>query len=152
MIGTKILPTGRTDVMETSDGRLTLTTPIRIKRRGNRKAVTLPDGEIFKPTRGNSAPTPIQLALAGHRWLAMLESGEAESLTEVAEREGMDRAYVSRMVNLATLAPDIVEAILDETLPAEVTLFDLASATPLLWEEQRATVNCCYSMQENSSG
>ena len=51
---------------------------------------------------------------------------------------GMDRAYVSRMVNLTTLAPDIVEAILDETLPAEGTLFDLASATPLIWDEQRA--------------
>ncbi len=139
MSSTKILPTGKTDITEASDGRLTLTTPIRIKRRGNRKAVTLPDGEVFKPTRGNSAPTPIQLALArGHRWLAMLESGKAKSLTEVAECEGMDRAYVSRMVNLTTLAPDIVEAILDETLPAEVTLFDLASATPLIWDEQRA--------------
>lgn len=81
------------------------------------------------------------MALArGHRWLAMLESGDAESLTAVAEREGMDRAYVSRMVNLTTLAPDIVAAILDETLPSEVTLFDLASGTPLLWDEQRALV------------
>ena len=81
------------------------------------------------------------MALArGHRWLAMLESGEAEGLTEVAEREGMDRAYVSRMVNLTTLAPDIVAAILDETLPSEVTLFDLASGTPLLWDEQRAQI------------
>ena len=52
----------------------------------------------------------------------------------------MDRAYVSRMVNLTTLAPDIVAAILDETLPSEVTLFDLASGTPLLWDEQRALI------------
>lgn len=58
-----------------------------------------------------------------------------------AEREGMDRAYVSRMVNLTTLAPDIVAAILDETLPPEVTLFDLASGTPLLWDEQRARLS-----------
>ena len=50
------------------------------------------------------------------------------------------RAYVSRMINLTTLAPDIVAAILDETLPPEVTLFELASGTPLLWEEQRAIV------------
>ncbi|MFZ5474283.1 MAG: hypothetical protein ACOZBV_10145, partial [Pseudomonadota bacterium] len=56
------------------------------------------------------------------------------------ERERMDRAYVSRMVNLTTLAPDIVAAILDETLPPEVTLFDLASGTPLLWEEQRERI------------
>jgi hypothetical protein len=42
------------------------------------------------------------------------------------------------MVNLTTLAPDIVAAILDESLPDHVTLFDLASGTPLLWDEQRA--------------
>jgi len=63
-----------------------------------------------------------------------------KSALTVAECEGMDRAYVSRMVNLTTLAPDIVAAILDETLPSEVTLFDLASGTPLLWDEQRALI------------
>jgi len=47
---------------------------------------------------------------------------------------------VSRMVNLTTLAPDIVAAILDETLPPEVTLFGLAAGTPVLWGEQRGRV------------
>jgi hypothetical protein len=40
------------------------------------------------------------------------------------------------MVNLTTLAPDIVAAILDETLPPEVMLFDLAAGTPALRGEQ----------------
>lgn len=44
---------------------------------------------------------------------------------------------MSRVVNLTTLAPDIIAAILDETLPEEVTLFDVAAGTPGLWEEQR---------------
>jgi hypothetical protein len=55
----------------------------------------------------------------------MVESGEARTLSEVAERW----AYVSRMVNLTTLAPDVVAAILDETLPPEMTPFDLAART-----------------------
>ena len=59
---------------------------------------------------------------------------------DIAKREGIDDSYVSRMVNLTTLAPDIIAAILDETLPAEVTLFALAAGTPLLWEEQRGRV------------
>ena len=84
------------------------------------------------------APTSIQLALArGYRWLAMLESGEAKSLKEIAVREGIDNSYVSRMVNLTTLAPDIVAAILDDALPSHVTLFDLAVDPPALWDEQR---------------
>jgi len=59
------------------------------------------------------------------------------SLRELARTEGVDSSYVSRMVNLTTLAPDIVAAILDETLPLEVTLFDLAVEPPALWEDQR---------------
>lgn len=44
----------------------------------------------------------------------------------------------SRMVNLTLLAPDIVHAILEDTLPEHITLFDLAVDPPLLWDEQRA--------------
>jgi hypothetical protein len=66
----------------------------------------------------------------------MLESGEVKSMKEIARREGVDDSYVSRMVNLTTLAPNIVAAILDETLPSEITLFGLAAGTPLLWEQQ----------------
>ena len=45
------------------------------------------------------------------------------------------------MVNLTTLAPDIVAAILDETLPPELTLFDLAVDPPAVWENQRDRVD-----------
>ncbi len=84
------------------------------------------------------AATPLQLALArGHRRLAMLESGEVKFLKEIAVREGVDASYVSRMVNLTTLAPDIIAAILDDVLPNHITLFDLAVDPPALWDEQR---------------
>lgn len=135
----KIKTTGGVDVVAASNGSFNVTIPIRITRRGRRKVVTLPNGSAMPPRTWDNEPTPIQLALArGHRWMGLLESGKAGNLTEVAELEGMDRAYVSRMVNLTTLAPDIVAAILDESLPEHVTLFDLASGTPLLWDEQRA--------------
>ncbi len=41
------------------------------------------------------------------------------------------------MVNLTTLAPDIVAAIRDNALPNHITLFDLAVDPPALWDEQR---------------
>jgi hypothetical protein len=44
--------------------------------------------------------------------------------------------------NLTTLAPDIVAAILDETLPPHVTVHDLAISPPVLWEEQRCPRQC----------
>jgi hypothetical protein len=129
--------TGQPEVIAASDGSLTVTVPIRIKRRGLRKVVTLPYGDGLEHRPWDAEPTPLQLALArGHRWLALLESGEAKSMKEIARLEGVDDSYVSRMVNLTTLAPDIVAAIMDETLPPEVTLFELAAGTPLVLEEQ----------------
>ena len=127
MSGIRIHRTGTPNVISSSDGRLTLSIPIQIKRRSGRKLVTLPNGEIAKPRPWDMAATPLQLALArGHRWLAMMESGEVKSLREIAAREGVDNSYVSRMINLTTLAPDIVVAILDDALPNDITLFDLA--------------------------
>ena len=135
----RIHKTGAPEVIQSSDGRLTLSVPIQFKRRAGRKQVTLPSGEPGKHRPRDTATTALQLALArGHRWLAMLESGEAKSLREIAALEGVDNSYVSRMVNLTTLAPDIVDAILLNELPDHLTLFDLAVDPPALWDEQRA--------------
>ena len=138
----RIHKTGAPEVIQSSDGRLTLSVPIQFKRRAGRKQVTLPNGEPGKPGPWDTAATALQLALArGHRWLAMLESGEAISLREIAALEGVDNSYVSRMVNLTTLAPDIVDAILLNELPDHLTLFDLAVDPPALWDEQRARIS-----------
>ncbi len=129
-----IQKTGEPDVIEASDGRLTLSVPIQIKRRSGRKLVTLPNGETAKARPWDTVTTPLQLALArGHRWLAMLESGEVKTMRELAAREGVDNSYVSRMINLTLLPPWTVAAILDDTLPNHITLFDLAVDLPLVW-------------------
>jgi hypothetical protein len=134
----RIHKTGAPEVIQSSDGRLTLSVPIQFKRRAGRKQVTLPNGEPGKARPWDTAATALQLALArGHRWLAMLESGEAKSLREIAALEGVDNSYVSRMVNLTTLAPDIVDAILLNELPDHLTLFDIAVDLPAMWDEQR---------------
>ena len=138
MSGLHIHKNGTPEVIESSDGRLTLSVPIQFKRRAGRKLITLPNGESGEPRPWGIAPTALQLALArGHRWLAMLESGKVGSLREIAAQEGVDNSYVSRMMNLTVLAPDIVEAILDDALPDHLTLFDIALDPAMLWEGQR---------------
>jgi hypothetical protein len=130
-------------IIPSSDGKLTLIIPIKIRRRGSNKVITLPNGETGKPQKPLE-PTPMQLALArGHRWLAMLESGEVKSLTEIAKCEGVDNSYVSWMVNLTTLAPDIVAAILDDILPDHITLLELAADPPVLWGGKMGRITPC---------
>ena len=55
---------------------------------------------------------------------------------EIAVLEGIDNSYVSRVVNLTTMAPDIVEVVLEHTKPDHLTLLDIAVDSPALWEAQ----------------
>ena len=48
--------------------------------------------------------------------------------------------YVSRVLRLTLLAPEIVEAILDGRQPAELQLDDLLEGFPLEWEGQSGSL------------
>jgi hypothetical protein len=98
----------------------------------------LPNGERAKPKTRDTKATPRHSALArGHRWLAILESGEVKSFREIVEREKIDNSYVSRMVNLTCLSPDIVVGILEDELPNHITMFELAVDPVTLWIDQK---------------
>ena len=58
-------------------------------------------------------------------------------LKEIGRAKGVNATYVSRVLRLTLLAPDIVEAILDGRQPAELQLDDLLVGLPLDWEGQR---------------
>ena len=72
-----------------------------------------------------------------HVWKKQLLAGEASSLTELASRAGVTRPYVGRILKLAFLAPDIVEAILQGRQPPALTVDRLRDPIPLDWGEQR---------------
>ena len=71
----------------------------------------------------------------------MLESGEFATIAELAEREGIASSYMTRVLRLTLLAPDIVEATLDGTQGPDVTLARVLKPFPLEWERQSAR-NC----------
>ena len=58
----------------------------------------------------------------------------------LARAKGVAPSYVSRLLRLTLLAPEIVEAILDGRQPAELQLDDLLEGFPLEWERQRSTL------------
>jgi hypothetical protein len=69
-------------------------------------------------------------------WQERIESGEAESNSDIARRLKLDPSYVARTIRMAALAPDIIEAILDGQEPDGLSLRSLKKEIPLLWEEQ----------------
>ena len=112
---------------------VTLCIPFRIVKRGGRKEMQLPEGAAL-PRRTDN---PVVKALArAFRWKRMLESGEFTTIAELAEREGIAPSYMTRVLRLTLLAPDIVEAILDGKRWPEVTLPRLMEPFPLEWSQQ----------------
>jgi hypothetical protein len=84
--------------------------------------------------------TNLVKALArAHEWWCKIIRGEASGIGDIARAEGFDRAYVTRFLCLAFLAPEITKAILEGRQPAELTakrLIGSALNVPILWPDQ----------------
>ena len=112
---------------------VTLHVPFSVVKRGGRKEMQLPHG--VRPDR-RTDNTLVKALARAFRWKRLLESGEFATVSELAEREGIAPSYMTRVLRLTLLAPDIVEAILDGKQGPEVTLARVLEPFPLAWEAQ----------------
>ncbi len=73
-----------------------------------------------------------------HRLQQKMDKNPDQTISSLAEKEGLTHAYTGRLLRLNLLAPDIVEAILDGRQPKGLKVIDfLRKEIPLLWEEQK---------------
>ena len=82
-------------------------------------------------------PALIKAIARGRAWFEELATGRARSLQELAKRDGTSRRYIRRLVGLAFLSPQLVEAILQSRQSVELTTTRLTELDlPLDWTEQ----------------
>lgn len=145
-------------------GNLHIHIPMLIRRMRGRKTVIAPqalDGEI------TGAQEPVQSAVLqalgmAFSWADILEktagqtfftaegrsagvehrdvrheSGQIKSISELARTLDVDGSYVARILKLTTLAPDIVEALINDEEPNGLSLAKLTQSFPEDWAEQR---------------
>ena len=111
------------------------------KLRGGRKVIVLPDGTQGGPLPKATIDSTMVKAIArAFRWQAMLENGTYGCIEDIARAERINGSFVSRVIRLALLAPDIVELILAGKQPASLTLKALMAPFPVEWESQRAVL------------
>jgi hypothetical protein len=121
---------------------LTVHIPLTVRRRGGRKVVIAPDGTEAPPVAAARIDSTLVKALArAFRWRRMLESGVVSTVGEIAAREKINKSYMSRVLRLTLLAPEIVEAVLDGRQPPEMTLRVLLKGFPVGWENQRSNTS-----------
>ncbi len=127
-----------TDAQLSGDWRtLTVSVPLAIRRRGGRKLVVSPAGEPgWAPRRPDVDSTLIKALARAFRWRKLLEDGVYATIEELAAAERINSSYVSRVLRLTLLAPDIVQAILDGRQVPALAMARLTRPFPVLWEEQ----------------
>lgn len=112
---------------------VTLHVPFRVVKRGGRKEMQMPDGAM-QPRRTDS--TLVKALARAFRWKRMLESGEYATIGDLAQSEGIAHSYMTRVLRLTLLAPDILEAILEGKQSPEVTLARVLEQFPSEWSAQ----------------
>ncbi len=112
---------------------LTVVIPLRVKPHGGRKAMVTP-GVLALERRQDI--TLIKAVARAFRWRRMMETGRFATINELAAAEKINSSYVSRVLRLTLLAPDIVEAILDGRQAEGMTLPELMKGVPTIWANQ----------------
>lgn len=113
---------------------ITTAVPMQIKRRGVEMRLVIHNGKIAKID-----PLLIKIIARAHIWWSELLSGKVTSCAQIVTREKLDQGYISRVLELAFLAPDITKAILSGYQPVDLTAQHLLRGIklPTDWNEQR---------------
>ena len=121
---------------------VTVTVPFSIRKRGGRKLVITPDGTTAAPTPRARVDSALLKALArGFRWRKLLEACDFATIEEIAKAENINSSYVSRVLRMTLLAPEIVEAILSGKQPDGLTMARAMQPFPVDWKRQAYASN-----------
>ena len=125
----------RQDPPRRDEAALVVSLPVELRRLGKEIRLIVSSGN----QQAKQDPALIKAIVRAHAWLAMLRNREVESIADIARSANLQRTYVSSLMPLAFLAPDITEAILDGHQPLEVSLDRVLASSPLpaSWTKQR---------------
>jgi len=110
--------------------------PLTMKRRGVELKLFIQN----EPSSSSKVDTVLMKYIArAYKWFDELVSGEVKSLTAIATREGLNYRFVGKIIRLAFLAPEIVEAIAEGRQPPELSteLLTKRIGLPLDWRDQK---------------
>ena len=124
----------------TADGlTLVVRIPLKLHQRGGRRLVVTPVAAAdWAPSRPQIDATLLRVLARAHRWKRMLERGDYATIRDIEKAEGVTNSFVSRVLKLNLLAPDLVESILNGQQSRILQLEDIAYRLPALWAAQRA--------------
>ncbi|MCX8500551.1 MAG: hypothetical protein ORO03_02485 [Alphaproteobacteria bacterium] len=134
-----VTPSGKPRDFELG-GRSVTFVPLAIKRRHSSKLILPPAGEKFVRTTSTFDLPLIRTIGKAFYWQKLIDTGEVANATELARRFRLEPGWVSEVLRMTRLAPDIIRAVLDGRQPRHLNLHALRgrqAEVPLDWDEQR---------------
>ena len=126
--------------------------PMTFRPRGGKTVIVLPDGSRGVVRREATIDnTMIKVIARGFRWQRLLYDGTFATIEDLAAAEKINPSYVSRILRLAYLSPKVVQAILDGSHPAWLTMRDLLEPFPMDWREQEQKLMAQFRSSTSSA-
>jgi hypothetical protein len=101
--------------------------PLTIRKRNGRPRILPPDDLDLRENRAQE-PHVLRAVARAWNWRRQLETGAASTIQDIGTAEKVSDRYVSRMLRLAYLSPEVLEHLLIRRVPPAVSLNDLGAA------------------------
>ena len=109
--------------------------PLTIRKRNGRPKILPPDDVTLRDGRAQD-PHVLRAVARAWSWRRQLESGAASTIQDIAAAEKLSDRFVSRMMRLAFLSPEVLEQLVIRRVPPALSIVDLMAVAELPWSEQ----------------
>jgi phytoene dehydrogenase-like protein len=121
------------DRFDFADENAVLKATTTIRRARAELRFHLPGGA---PTESRPAESLLRALANAHDWLDRILRGEASNQRDLSRQTGYDERYISHVMPLAFMAPDIAESVLHGAQPVDQNLDGLINSIGLVWEQR----------------
>ncbi|MBL0320113.1 MAG: hypothetical protein IPP74_12620 [Alphaproteobacteria bacterium] len=119
------------------DGNIiSIKVPLSMKHHHGRKLIMLPKNIRITAPQGKPDEAMVKALARAWMWQKYLDNGKYSSLEDLAEKSKINASYVSRILRLNLLSPNIKSAILNGMQPRTFNLQGMMAPFPEFWEEQ----------------
>lgn len=125
--------------MTDSTNTIRVVIPLTIRKRNGRPKILPPDEVILRDGRTQD-PHVLRAIARAWSWRRQLETGAASTIQDIATAEKVSDRFVSRMMRLAYLSPEVLDHLVIRRVPPALSLNDLVTVADRPWAEQMERV------------
>ena len=123
----------------TSPETIRIFVPLEYRRRNGRTQILPPENRLDAEDRQQD-PHILRAWARAWEWRQKLETGEANTVSDLAAAAGLSDRFVSRQIRIAYLAPMVVERLVVQQVIPAVKVSDLIDIAAKPWGEQECDV------------